>query len=370
MLLLAPAVDELCSAALTVTAPGIQTDLELGVGTLAAMMLVLPLVLGIAIEPAALLLADGRWRRPLLVASAGLWASSLALAGTAATPWVLAVAMLVLGPASGVTLGVARVALLAQSSDRERTLNRWTLSAAAGDLAGPLVYAAILTLGGSWRHAFLAFSAVLWLYALVCVGVPLGAVIEREKSVFAWPEIRRALRDRPLLAWLFAVALCTLLDEIMVLLCALWVAVLPGGGPRLASLAAAAFIAGMVVALSAVERRWVEPRLSVVCAVSLVGLALLLLAPTAPWSIAALFVVGLGTGSQYPMTLARAHARLPSRPGLVSAIGELFRPLDLALPLLVGLCAERFGLAAALALLAFQPLGILSVLKWSRRRDR
>ena len=133
MLLAAPAVDEVCSAGPTVAAPGIRDELGVGVASLALLALVVPVALSLALEPVALWWADGSRRRPLLVGSAWVWATALAVAGLATGPWMLGAALLVAGPASGVALGVAQIALIARAResghDPERTLARWTLSA-------------------------------------------------------------------------------------------------------------------------------------------------------------------------------------------------------------------------------------------------
>ena len=364
-------MDELCSAAPTVTAPAIQADLGLGVASLASMALVLPVLLALVVEPAAMWLADGPWRRPLLIGSTLTWSASFAFAAQAESAWSLGVALLFAGPASGVTLGVARIALLSRNSNPERVLTRWTLWASAGDLAGPLLIALLFSVGGSWRQGFLTFAGILAVYALLCSVVPLGRTAdEAQVSSPFWPTVRQASTDRPLLIWLLATSLCTLLDEIMIVLSTLRVSSLPGGSPGLASLGAAAFLAGTLLGLLVLERGWIPVRLPWACTVSLLGLLLVILARDTNWTTVGLFVTGLGAGPQYPVALARAHARRPDRPGLVSALSALLTPLDLALPLLVGLWADRFGLGPALALLAFQPLGILIVVFTIDRKPR
>lgn len=45
----------------------------------------------------------------------------------------------------------------------------------------------------------------------------------------------------------------------------------------------------------------------------------------------------------------------------MTAVAQLFTPLELALPLAIGVCADRFGLTVAVALLAAQPLVLLAL---------
>jgi hypothetical protein len=46
---------------------------------------------------------------------------------------------------------------------------------------------------------------------------------------------------------------------------------------------------------------------------------------------------------------------------MVNAVGHIFTPLDVALPLLLGFVADRYGLTVALAVLLLQPLGVVAI---------
>jgi hypothetical protein len=46
----------------------------------------------------------------------------------------------------------------------------------------------------------------------------------------------------------------------------------------------------------------------------------------------------------------------------VAALGQLFGPLDLAIPVVLGLLADRYGSTVALLGLLVQPLGLLAAL--------
>jgi len=56
---------------------------------------------------------------------------------------------------------------------------------------------------------------------------------------------------------------------------------------------------------------------------------------------------------------AATYDRLPGRAGLARAITGLVMPLELILPTLVGLLAERFSLVVALGFLGLAPIGVL-----------
>jgi MFS family permease len=92
---------------------------------------------------------------------------------------------------------------------------------------------------------------------------------------------------------------------------------------------------------------------------TLVGIVTLLLAQSLWLASLALFVIGLGATGWYPVARAATYDRLPGRAGLARAITGLVMPLELMLPALVGLLAERFSLVVALGFLGLAPMGVL-----------
>ena len=99
--------------------------------------------------------------------------------------------------------------------------------------------------------------------------------------------------------------------------------------------------------------------LSWLALLTLAGIAALLFAQTLWLAGAALFAIGLGATGWYPVARAATYDRLPGRAGLARAITGLLMPLELALPAVVGLLAERFSLVAALGVLGLAPVGVL-----------
>ena len=84
-----------------------------------------------------------------------------------------------------------------------------------------------------------------------------------------------------------------------------------------------------------------------------------------------LFLVGFTTSCLYPLTKAQAYNSFPGSASTVNAVGSLFTPVEIAMPLALGLVADRFGLVAALLCVLTQPLLLgLAGLGLHRRRDR
>jgi MFS family permease len=175
--------------------------------------------------------------------------------------------------------------------------------------------------------------------------------------------VREAIRDRVLIGWLFGIALCNLLDEILIVFASLHVRDDLGASAAWQSATVGAFVAGGAIGLVALDRlltRHSEHRLmiatGIACAVAFVAW----LAAPVVWLSAVLMVpVGATAAPLFPLASAQAYARCPGRSGVVVVAGHLFAPFALAVPWLLGAVADRAGTMAALAILVAQPIGLV-----------
>ena len=328
----------------------------------------MPSLIGTVLEPILFLLGDRYPRRwfvciGLLAMSAGSFVAALApnLA-------VVSVAETIAGIAAGCAVTLAQATLVdAHPEARERVMARWVLFALAGDLVAPLLFGALAAAGLGWRAAF-AMSGVLVAFsslALLAARFPAARVEEAaddEPGLFA--GLRIALENRRLLLWLAGCALCDLLDEILVVLATLHIRD-AGLGSAAQSASLAAFVVGGAVGVAALERllsRIAPLRLLAASAIACAALYLTWVAvasASGSWPSIALFaLVGATAAPLYPLAKAEAYAALPGRSGAVNAASVLLDPFTLALPWLLGWVADAHGTAAALALLAVQPIGL------------
>lgn len=275
----------------------------------------------------------------------------------------------------GTASGLAQATLVDDAGeDRARIMSRWTLLGTLGDLAAPAILAAV---SGDWRLAYACTAALLavqLVYLVVSGGGTSAASGRSPESEVRSPSLRLrdALRDRTLVTWLFAVALCDLLDEILIVFASLHVRDDLGGSTLAQSATVGAVIVGATGGLLAIDRVLktrdeldVLLRTAVACALCY---GVWLLAP-GPWSCAALALpVGATAAPLYPLTSARAYATQPESSPIVLAAQHLFTPLGLALPFAIGVVADLAGTHAALALLAIQPLGIAAIAYWKKPR--
>jgi fucose permease len=256
-------------------------------------------------------------------------------------------------------------------------MTRWTLFAAIGDLVAPLTLGGLAALGLSWRASFGVVGAALavWCVAIASRRFPethAAGDDEPEKPPL-WRALREAMRDRVLVLWLFGLALCDLLDEILVVFASLHVRIELGASPGWQSAILVGFVVGSIAGLAVLDRlltRYTDRTLVIACGLLCAAFyAAWLAAPSLAWSAILLVPVGATSATLYPLAAARAYARCPGRSGVVLAGNHLFTPVGLALPWLLGLVADRAGTMVALALLIAQPIG-LAALGYASRRSR
>ncbi|HVS12350.1 MAG TPA: hypothetical protein VMV46_00360, partial [Thermoanaerobaculia bacterium] len=256
-------------------------------------------------------------------------------------------------------------------------MTRWALSATLGDLAAPLVLAAVAFCGGAGRQAVVVSGALTALYAAAVARRPFPAPLAAPSSEAqppapsTWRVVAAAAGNRRLLGWLSGVFLCSFLDELLLALGALHLADNLGLGAAARAGVLAAFPIGAVGGLAVCERllarappRSVLAGSAACCTAAYLGW---LAAPSAIWSGVLLALVGASAAPLYPIAKAQAYRALPGRPGAVNALGQLFTPAEVALPFLLGVLADRCGLLAALLVLVLQPVGILALALLSTR---
>ena len=322
------------------------------------------------------------WERPrLVVLGQATLAVSLAFSAWTTSAWGLTFGLAIAGASSGVACGAAQGMLLAaRPGDADRILVRWSFACAIGDVLTPLVTAAAIALGHSYRSAMGGIAVLVAAQCVISAALwrrspPSPRDLLAEAEPVAEPlraALARAAHRPRLWAWLFAAASCTLLDELVIALSALRLERDQGASAALAAVAAVAFSIGSVVgaaltdrAVSRTSTRAVLATSALVCALSLVGL----LASAGPLvTCAALFAVGVTSAPHHPLAQARAYAELPDRPGTVQAIGQIFVVVEVVAPLALGALADRFGLDAAIGCLLLQPAIVLALVSMRGRR--
>lgn len=363
-----------------VAAPGVEQAAGVGHAGYTLWVFAVPMLLSALIEAPIALWSDRVPRRRLTAAALAVLAAALALCALPVPIALLSLGLALAGAASGVACGCAQAELVAtHPGGAASAMSRWVAFAAAGDLVCPLVVAAALELGGSYRAALLAIAGLGAAQApllatrreLAPASVDGDDDAARANAVPLPAAVRLAAGQPRLWLLLLAAACCCLLDELVVALAALRLQrELGGSGAQVAAALTAlscGSLLGAVITERAVARN--DPRIVLALSALASVAALALFVTTSSGAVAALALVLLGVAAapHYPLVQAAAYELLPGRPGLVNALSELLVAVEVVLPALIGLIAARHGLGAALAALSLQPLIVL-VAACGRRR--
>ena len=345
-----------------------QVGLLFTVGAIAALV----------IEPGINLASDHISKRVPILGGMFVLVGAFTLAGVTHEYGLLLLAVALADPAIGAAVGLAQAALVEQRPETgTRTLTRWTLLSSVGDLLSPLVVALTAALGGGWTALSLT-AAALWLLAgaiTLPLPFPRPATLsgsDDESIAPFWADLRQAigaaLRDLLLLRWMGVLVMATMVDEIFLGFTGLMLRDRMHASIESVSLILAfGMIGGMgglllferILARSSDQQRTGVRLLPWLALLTLAGIVALLLAPTLWLAAVALVAIGLGATGWYPIARAATYDRLPGRAGLARAITGLVMPLELALPVVVGLVADRLGIVVALGFLGLAPIGVL-----------
>jgi len=332
-----------------------------------AMLFLVPGIVAFVVEPWLFLLADRYPRRWFIRGGLVAMAAASIAAACARDPYVLAAAQAVKWCAIGAASGLAQATLVDGSGDkRARTIARWSLLSLVGDLGAPALLAAVAIAGFGWRMGYAIASALLAVWILAAWWVPIDGTGSEEDEDATSPGViaafKIALGDRQLLAWLFATALCDLLDEIFIVLASIHVRDDFAASAAWQTATVAALIAGNAIGLALLDRALKKASELRVLAIAAAGCAVAyaawMLAPSPLWSLVAMIPVGLCAGPLYPLASAQAYAARPESSGLVLAASHLFTPLGLAIPFGLGAIADLAGTRVALAVLLLEPVAI------------
>jgi MFS transporter, FSR family, fosmidomycin resistance protein len=367
-------VDELVDGTKSAAMPLIRHDLGLSyvqVGLLAAV----PLIVGSLIElPVGVLSGSGRRRRRAVLTGGLVFIGAVLAAGLARTFPVLLAALVIFFPASGAFVSLTQSALLDAGPERRAQLMaRWTLAGSVGAVVGPLLVAAVLGAGGSWRLAFVLVAvggAVSWL-AVAAAGRAAEGTDETDETDDArddgWPGLRAAIQISAragAFRWLVLLQVADLLLDVFSAFLALYLVSAVHVSPAVAALGVAvrlaSDLAGAALLIPLLERCQERALLRVsVLAAGLLFPAFLLVPGLAP-KLVLLAALSIATAPWYPVLQAGLFRSLPGRSGLAVSLSSAAGLAGGIGPLAVGLLAQYFGLTWAMASLALVPVVLLA----------
>lgn len=333
-------------------------------------MLAIPGYVGSALDPLIGVVGDTARRRAALIVGGLGFALSAMLSSVALGFATLLVALLIGNPATGAFVSLAQATLMdLDPARREQNMARWTLAGSVGYVAGPLVIAASLWLGGGWRAP---------IFALGVCALPLTAWARRLPQSDAdgaslrggFAQALAALRRRDVLRWLALLEAADLLIDVFHGFLALYFVDVVRVDPRTAAIAVALWTgagflgdAALVVLLRFVDGT-MYLRLS--AAAALAVYPAFLIVGNGGSKLALVAVLGLLNSGWYAIPKAGLYGSLPGRSGAAVAVGGVGGIVGASVPLTLGFVAGAVGLAATMWILLLAPLALLVALP--RRR--
>ena len=276
-------------------------------------------------------------------------------------------------PAGDASIGLSQAALVELAPTREtQVMARWTFLSSIGDFLAPLIVVAIVSVHLGWAGLCWIATSMSIVAAIIISShrfPKLLATTSEEttslKTLLA--GLREALQDSILLRWSILTVIPTMVDEVFLVFTALYLRDVVHASQEAVGIVIAIHTAGALLGLFALDRfllRWSTPRQLLIwlSLLVLVGMICLLSFHSLWAATFALFVIGLGASSWYPIAKGQAYGRFPGRVGTVRAVISLFAALDVALPGIVSILVDRFGLIAGLGFLGLAPVLMLSLL--------
>jgi FSR family fosmidomycin resistance protein-like MFS transporter len=338
------------------------------------LLLSIPGAVSTLADPGLALLSD-IGRRRLVVLGGGLaFIGGQLVFATAPGPSVLLIASCVLYPASGAFVGLAQATWMdIEPASTERNMARWVVAGSVGAVLGPLVLGAAVATGSGWRGATVATFTVT---------IPVWFLATRLSFPEPHPEMTdlraavrgaiAALRMRRVLRWLTLLQLTDLLQDVFLGYAAIYLVDHAGASSMLAAVGLGILSAATLLGDSVVL--WILRRVDGIrylrwsAVAALVVYPAFLLVGSVDAKLVLLVPLGILRAGWYAIPQARLYAELPARSGTAVAIGAPADLLGSALPLAIGVIAQRAGLGTAMWFLLVAPLALLTLLPSDRVR--
>ena len=343
------------------------------------LLLGLPHVVSMLIEPVIMLLGDTNLRKRLIIAGGLGIAVAMFLIATAASFPALLLAMVISFPASGAFVSLSQATLVDFNRGREpQMMARWSVAGSLGNVIGPLFVAAGFALALGWRWVFTFLAAFALLLTILVLfphfpARPSPAFLSGEDSIGAsrrplvmrtvYANLREAVGNKELLRWIVLLQFSDLLLDVFIGYAPLFLTDVVGVTAIQASLLLSVLmltsLAADVALLPILER---FPGRTVVRASAAITAVIYVTWLLVPWpfaKIALMILLRFSTLGWYQVLQGEAYASTPGRSGTVMAIGSVFGLLGGGMAWLVGWIASQTGLPAAMWLLLFGPVSLV-----------
>lgn len=362
-------IDELVFGVGETAWPLIRTDLHLTYSQI-GLLLSLPGIIAAFIEPFIGIIGDV-WRRRMIILGGGLlFTASLLMTSASFSFIVLLVSFILFAPSSGAYVNLSQANLMDSDESRhEQNMARWTFAGSLGVLTGPLLLGAFVHLGLGWRGTYTLLAALSAL-SLIIAFHHLPADLKNSplpsfREVFGgFKAAFDALKRKEVWRWLLLLEFADLMLDVLFSFLALYFVDVVHTTESQAGIAVTIWLAmGLVTDFLFIP--YVDKqkdtihfirRTAFLNALAFIGF---MLVPGFIPKILLVILVNLFNTGWYPILQGRLYSSLPGQSASIMAIGAVTTPLAKALPLLIGILADRFGLQSAMWILLLGPLALL-----------
>ena len=364
--------DEIITGFTIVGLPLLRDQLGLSY-TQIGLLFVVQSLASILLDPLLNLLTDRGSKRFWILGGLLILTLSFILRGSTHSFVLLLLAFGVLFPADEMAVGLSQAVLIELNPSQEtQVMTRYELLSGIGDFLGPLLVTVLVSVHMGWTGlSWLAAS--IWLVLAILIGTqrfPRSSTMSDDEPTsfkMLLGRLRSALRDPVLLRWVALATIPTMVDEVFLGFMALYLRDVLHVSQATIGLVVAIHTFGALLGLFLLDRfllKRTTPRqlLLWLSLLVLVGMVCLLSIHIVWVVTLALFVIGLSASGWYPVANGQAYARLPGHASIVRAVMSLFVAVDVAIPGIVSIIADHYGLTAGLGFLGLAPVLMLLLL--------
>lgn len=349
--------------------PLIRDDLNLSY-TQIGLLLSLPGIIASFIEPFIGILGDV-WRRRLLILGGGiLFTASLFMTSTSYSFIFLLFSFILFFPSSGAYVSLSQANLMDSDESRhEQNMARWTFAGSLGVVTGPFLLGLFVYLGLGWRGTYALLASLSALSLIVAFrylpadkkNTPFPSfneVFDGFKSAF------QALKRKEVWRWLLLLEFADLMLDVLFSFLALYFVDVVNVNETQAGIAVTIWLVmGLITDFLFIpyvdklkDTAQFLRRTALLNLITFIGFMLI---PGFIPKIILVILVNLSNTGWYSILQGRLYSSLPGQSASIMAIGAVTTPLAKALPLLIGILADRVGLDIAMWVLLLAPIALL-----------
>jgi MFS transporter, FSR family, fosmidomycin resistance protein len=347
--------------------PVLRNDLNLTY-TQIGLLVTVPGLVAIFVEPVIGLLGDTRYRRAMVVGGIIATTMSLLLVAGSSTYLFILGAFIIMASASGAYVNLAQATLIDRNPDRaEHTMSRWVVLGSVGVTVSPLLATLFFYLGYGWRGLYLGLAAVAGLYVALLFRVKFNAHAGADDESVAPGKLLQMLlegfRNKELMRWVLITELADLmLDKLLEVTGLYFHDVVGVSIPAASGAVAWSSIVGLVAAIALVpliERVSGLKLLRWSAVIVLFAYVAFLLVPVVWMKYALIGLISLCTAAWFPVLRAKSYQAMTGQSGVVTAVSAMVNASSLFVPTVLGGLADAFGLRWAMWLLVLGPLSLI-----------